>query len=138
MLGGGPASNKSANEVSGFLVHHIYVASASWPTLLTSPTVRVIILRRTNIVKRTISNMLRVAEDEDEDDTPVGDKMKGTLDPHQKQRRTYTVEPKELVRLAKLSLLSLLRMPSGIDFFSDEHYLILYEDLQNQRAGAHR
>lgn len=68
--GGGPASEKASHEISGFLVHHIYVSSASWPFLLAAPSTRLVILRRTNIVKRTVSNMLRVAEDGEDEEKP--------------------------------------------------------------------
>ena len=119
---GGPA-NKSATEISGFLIHHIYVPSADWPTLLATPSVRLVILRRTNIVKRTVSNMLRVAEDDDEDDgKQKSNSSSGT--------RLEHVDASELMRQARLSMLSLVRMPTGINLFSDEHYLLLFEDLQ--------
>ena len=130
----GGLANKSATEISGFLIHHIYVPSASWPFLLAHPRHRLVILRRTNIVKRTVSNMLRVAEDDDDDDE------QSTSKPTTKTTAVATtpapkhVDPSELLRQARLSMLSLLRMPHGIDFYSDEHFLILYEDLQNGRT----
>ena len=29
-------------------------------------------------------------------------------------------------------------MPTGVEFTSDEHYLLIYEDLQTQRTEVHR
>lgn len=138
---GGPA-NKSATHISGFLIHHIYVPSADWPSLIATPRTRLIVLRRTNIVKRTVSNMLRVAEDDDDDDetSKGGAGVGGTSSTSgakvsrstssSAERRPERLEPSELMRQARLSLLSLMRMPNGIDFYSDEQYLLLYEDLQ--------
>ena len=39
---------------------------------------------------------------------------------------------------ARNSLRSLVHMPAGVDLISDEHYLLLYEDLQTQRTQVLR
>ena len=145
---GGPA-NKSASEISGFLIHHVYVPSASWPFLMAAPAVRLVVLRRTNIIKRTVSNMLRVAEDGDDDAEDGGDNgsrpralpappaaaaaASASASPPPPPRRER-LDPSELARQARLSMLSLLRMPSGVDFFSEDHFLLLFEDLQTMRS----
>lgn len=73
-----PASPRAAPHISGFLLHPHYVPKAAWPTLLRAPAVRLVVLRRTNLVKRTVSNMLRVAEEGDEpesDAAPPGRRL---------------------------------------------------------------
>lgn len=126
----GGSANKSASQISGFLIHHNYVPSADWPLLLRAPNVRLVILRRTNIIKRTVSNMLRVAEEEDEPPTPSTPSLPSRAANGSVAPRMKSVKPSELLRLARLSMLSLVRMPDGIAFGSDDHFLLLYEDLQ--------
>ena len=117
LLGG--IANKSGEVISGFLIHHVYVPALSWPTLLAQPRARLVVLRRTNLVKRTVSNMLRVAE---EDDEPGANASDG--------RHQTELAPAELVRQTRLSMLSFVRMPQGVRLDSDDVFLLLYEDLQ--------
>ena len=135
----GGVANKSAYHISGFLIHHVYVPSISWPQLLSMPRVKLVVLRRSNLVKRTVSNMLRVAA---EPIQPVIAKLPNSsarqmarpLGNRSGAHGQVLLMPAELLRQTRQSMISFARMPPGVSLSSADTFLVLYEDLQTSRS----
>jgi len=140
-------------EISGFLLHPFYTPEASWPPLVLPPArARLVVLRRTNLIKRTISNILRVAEkaeenadlgsdghgdDEESDgDGDGGADADGGRGGGGAPKLNRTVPPAEVAREVRRSLETFLALPQGLSLSSPSTFLLLYEDLQNSRVEA--
>lgn len=126
----GRATDKNGSAVSGFLLNHIYVPAAQWGVLLAERSrAKLIILRRTNLMKRTVSNMLRVEEKAKTNTT-----INSTSPSHAAALpRRHRLDASQLYARARQSLRSFVRLPPPLSFYDEAHYLLLYEDLQTHR-----
>jgi len=140
-------------EISGFLLHPFFVPSATWPPFFLPPAVaRLVVLRRSNLVKRAISNMLRKPEEEEEEEDLGGVRTEGSKEGGSKEgggdggyggrkrepNLNRTVAAVSVLREATSALGSFLHLPDGLSLSAPSTFLLLYEDLQNSREAVLR